>query len=225
MRAMTERSTPTPQGPSVTLAQATHERLREMILEGQLPVGASLNEKRIADMLGVSRTPVREAITRLQGEGLVTQAVGQTPLVRSLSVNEIVEILHLRRLVEVEAAGLAAEKGATAQMLALRAVFTSFIAGPPPDATAHMRADDALHQMLAERAGSRLLAELIASLRMKTRMFDTGRVPERLLPGAAEHIEIIDAVTARDTARAQAAMLTHITNVRSSVLAHLERLS
>jgi DNA-binding GntR family transcriptional regulator len=60
---------------------------------------------------------------------------------------------------------------------------------------------------------------------MKTRMFDTGRVPERLLPGAAEHIAIIDAVTARDPARAQAAMLTHLTHVRASVLAHLERLS
>ncbi len=220
-------SLPLPAVPPVqplTLAQSTHERLRTMILEGRLPVGAALNEKRMADMLGVSRTPVREAIARLQAEGLVTHAVGQTPLVRRLSVNEVVEVLHLRRLVEVEAAGLAAEKGATEEMLALRDIFAGFLSGPAPDATTHMRADDELHQALAVHAGSRLLAELIDSLRLKTRMFDTGRVPERLHPGTVEHLEIIDAVAARDVARAQAAMLTHISNVRASVLSHLERL-
>jgi DNA-binding GntR family transcriptional regulator len=208
-----------------TLAQSTHERLRGMILEGALPVGTPLNEKRVADMLGVSRTPVREAITRLEGEGLVTQSAGQTPLVRRLSVGEVVEILHLRRLVEVEAAGLAAAKGATEQLLALRDTFSGFLNGSAPDATAHTRADDELHQAIARQAGSGILADLIGSLRMKTRMFDSERVPERLRPGAMEHVAIIDAIVACDPRRAQAAMLTHITNVRASVLLHVERLS
>jgi DNA-binding GntR family transcriptional regulator len=210
--------------PSATLGQSTYETLREMILKGVLATGTTLQEKKLADRLGVSRTPVREALTRLASEGLVLQSAGERPVVRRLSVGDFIEILHVRRLLEVEAAGLAAETGGTAELQSLRATFVAFRDGAAPDAALHAATDDRLHHCLAELAGSRLLADLIQNLRLKTRIFDTGRVPERLVPGSCEHIEIIDAVQARDVARAQAAMRAHIDNVRSSVLSHLQRL-
>lgn len=207
-----------------TLGQSSYVRMREMILQGMLPTGTCLAEKRLADMLGVSRTPVREAITRLVSDGLVVHEAGQTPVVRSLSIGDFIEVLHVRRLLEVEAAGRAAEGGGTRELDALRLNFISFRDDMPPDPKTHMQADDRLHNCLADRAGSRLLAKMIQDLRLKTRIFDTDRLPARLIPGAIEHIEIIDAVIARDEKRAQAAMRTHIDNVRASVLAHLGRL-
>lgn len=203
---------------------ATYERLRDMILAGELPTGSPLQEKRMADRLGVSRTPVREAIARLASDGLVSREAGQTPAVRRLGVDEFIEILHVRRLLEVDAAGRAAGRS-DPRLTALREHLLAFADGPPPDPEAHTAADDELHNRLACMAGSRLLAEMIADLRRRTRIFDTGRVPERLRPGALEHVAIIDAVAAGDAEAAREAMRIHIDNVRASVLHHLERLA
>jgi DNA-binding GntR family transcriptional regulator len=213
-----------PRDGASNLGRATYERLRDMILAGELPTGAPLREKRMAERLGVSRTPVREAIARLASDGLVSREAGLTPLVRRIGLDDFIEILHVRRLLEVDAAGRAALSAPDERLHALRDQFRSFADGPPPDPEAHMTADDALHDLLATMAGSRLLAELIADLRRMTRIFDTGRVPERLRPGAAEHVRIIDAVLEGDAEGARVAMSTHIDNVRASVLRHLQKL-
>lgn len=210
--------------PASLLGQSTYERLRSMILSGMLPIGSSLNEKRLAERLGVSRTPVREAMTRLMSEGLITREAGGTPTVRRITIHEIVEILHMRRLLEVEAAGMAATRGGSGELAALRDRFVAFRDGPPPAVEDHVGADDRLHSLLAEMAGSRLLASLISDLRLKTRIFDTRLVPERLRPGAVEHLAIIDAVLEGNVPAAEEAMRTHIGNVRASVLSHLDAL-
>jgi len=207
-----------------SLGLSTYERMREMILRGELATGTALHEKRMADRLGVSRTPVREAITRLVSDGLVIREAGLTPVVRRLTVNDFIEILHVRRLLEVDAAGRAAAVGGSPALRSMRECFVAFRDGPPPHPDTHHEADDRLHATLVRLAGSRLLESLVADLRQKTRIFDTGRVPERLTPGAIEHIEIIDAVMAGDCERAQGAMRKHIDNVRASVLTHLNRL-
>ncbi len=207
-----------------TLGNTTYERLREMILNGTLSAGTALQEKKLAERLGVSRTPVREAIMRLMVEGLVLRSAGITPVVRRLSVDDFIEILHVRRLLEVEAAGRAAEAGGSEDLVLIRDRIQAYADGVVPSAEEHVAVDDRLHRTIAGLAGSRLLSELISDLRQKTKIFDMGRVPERFQPGVQEHLEIIDAVMARDPERAQAAMRVHIDNVRGSVLTHLRRL-
>jgi DNA-binding GntR family transcriptional regulator len=209
---------------ATTLGNTTYERLRSMIFSGSLSAGEALQEKKLAERLGVSRTPVREAMTRLTMEGLVQRSAGLTPVVRRLSASDFIEILHVRRLLEVEAAGLAAQNGSSEALVAIRAHIATFADGKVPTAEEHVATDDQLHSCVASLAGSQLLSELIHDLRQKTKIFDMGRVPERFAPGIAEHLEIIDAIILRDQPRAEAAMRTHIDNVRMSVMNHLRRL-
>ena len=95
---------------TANLARTAFEAVRRMILTGELVGGVSLNERHLADRLGLSRTPVREALGRLIGEGYVTRE-GRRLIVGSIRVEDIMEILTVRRAVEGEAAEIAAGRG------------------------------------------------------------------------------------------------------------------
>tara|TARA_R110002049_G_scaffold177184_1_gene344292 strand:+ start:20556 stop:21203 length:648 start_codon:yes stop_codon:yes gene_type:complete len=205
-----------------TLGDATFKRLKAMILDGTLEPGTRLSEKKFADHLGVSRTPVREAIGQLVSEGLAKRSAGSAPVVSSVSLNEIMEILHVRSLLECEAARKAASSGkSTAELGDIRVKMHGFIDGPRPTAAEHSALDMRLHFILAEMAGSNLLLELIESLKVKTGMYDQGSIPDRLVPGCEEHIALIDAVIAGEPEAASAAMKLHLSNVRESIISHI----
>lgn len=208
-----------------TLGQSVLDRLRGMILAGELPSGTPLQEKIFAERLGVSRTPVREAVAKLTSEGLVTRNSGGVPTVSQISITEIMEILHVRRLLESDAARQAASVNAPAEpFLAMRARLVNYLEGERPSVADYARFDEELHTLIARTAGSSLLTELVNGLKQKTRIFDKGFIPERFEPGCHEHIAIIDAILARDPDRAEAAMRAHIENARSAILSHLYRL-
>ncbi|WP_245243330.1 GntR family transcriptional regulator [Pararhodobacter sp. SW119] len=209
-----------------TLGQSAYARLRQMILAGALPAGTRLQEQALAERLGVSRTPVREAIGRLHAEGLVARPSGGAPVVHRITVSEVMEILHVRRLLECDAARQAALAPhlPVEGLLELRSVFRGFCEGERPTPEEHIAFDDRLHRLIAQTCGSNLLSELIETLKLKTRMFDKGSIPERFEPGCREHIEIIDAVLARDGDRAAAAMHVHLEGARAGIIAHLSRL-
>jgi len=205
-----------------TLGDATFKRLKAMILDGTLEPGTRLSEKKFADHLGVSRTPVREAIGQLVSEGLAKRSAGSAPVVSSVSLSEIMEILHVRSLLECEAARKAASSGkSTAELSDIRNKMQGFIDGPRPTAAEHSALDMRLHFILAEMAGSNLLLELIESLKVKTGMYDQGSIPDRLVPGCEEHIALIDAVIAGEPEAASAAMKLHLSNVRKSIISHI----
>jgi DNA-binding GntR family transcriptional regulator len=208
-----------------TLGQSVHERLRDMILAGELPSGTPLQEKAFAEKMGVSRTPVREAVAKLTSEGLVTRNDGGVQTVSRISIAEIMEILHVRRLLEGEAARQAASVNVSPEaFLVLRAKLSQYLRGDRPSVAEYAQFDEDLHILIAKTAGSNLLTELVKGLKLKTRIFDKGSIPERFEPGCHEHIEIVDAILARDSERAEAAMRGHIENARSAILSHLYRL-
>jgi len=209
-------------GKMQTLGNSAFQRMKAMILDGTLEPGTLLREKKFADRLGVSRTPVREAIGQLISEGLATRAEGGTPVVSRVSLSEIMEILHVRSLLECEAAKKAALSTTAAErLLPIRARIVGFLEGPRPDAATHSALDQQLHLEIARLAGSKLLVELIEGLKVKTLMYDQGFIPDRLMPGCHEHLTLIDAIVEQSPDAAAAAMHLHLANVREAIIAHI----
>lgn len=207
-----------------TLGDETYLRLRKMILDGVLKPGAAIQENALAKTLKVSRTPVREALGRLASEELITRQSGQPPTVRGVSLQDYIEILHMRRLLEVEAAGLAARKPDMTALARLRADVEELIATDDPADERHMTIDDNVHSSIAEMSGSGLLQRTIQDLRLKTRIFDLGGIPNRFLSSCQEHLVLLDAIASGDTDAARASMTVHIDNVRESILNDLRQL-
>jgi DNA-binding GntR family transcriptional regulator len=196
-----------------------YEKLLELILSGELTPGAVLNERKLALELEMSRTPVREAISRLAAEGLITSLDNRSPTVSRTQVQKFIEILKTRKLLEVEAAGIAAQNrlpAAVAQRT--REAIEQLLQRPKPTTAEHWAVDDLVHGAISEAAQSRLLANTILDLRRRTRIFSTERIPSRLKPGAAEHVAIIDAAATGDVAVAQERMAEHIDNVKAAIV-------
>lgn len=205
-----------------TLGDSTFKQIKAMILDGTLEAGSRLSEKKFADSLGVSRTPVREAIAQLVSEGLAVRSAGGAPVVNSVSLSDIMEILHVRSLLECEAARKAAISGKPMdELLVLKDEISGFLVGPRPSAADHSSVDMRLHFAIARLANSKLLTELIESLKTKTRMYDQGSLPDRMVPGCHEHVAIIDAVVGQDPDLAASLMKAHLANVRSAIISHI----
>ncbi|WAT06654.1 GntR family transcriptional regulator [Rouxiella badensis] len=90
------------------LSTKAYEVLLNMLINRELPVNTVLQERRLAELLNISRTPVRDALNRLENEGFIIRAGGRTPVVKEFSIRELIETLHVRRTLESEAASLAA---------------------------------------------------------------------------------------------------------------------
>ena len=207
-----------------SLRDLAYAGIRDLILGGELAPGDRVMEKDCAEHLGISRTPVREAIGRLTSEGLVTRSEGGVPVVARITADDILEILHVRRLLEVEAARRACDAPGRDTLLDLRRGIDGFLQGPRPAPAEHRAMDDRLHETLARMARSQILAEMIANLRLRTRIFDQAVLPDRFEPGCHEHIEILDAVIHGDADRAEAAMRVHLNAAADRILEHLKRL-
>jgi DNA-binding GntR family transcriptional regulator len=196
-----------------------YEKLLELILSGELVPGAVLNERKLALELGISRTPVREAISRLAAEGLITSQDNRSPTVARIPVQKFIEILKTRKLLEVEAAGIAAQNRLPPPVAQqAREAIEQLLQRPKPTTTEHWAVDDLVHGAISDAAQSRLLANTILDLRRRTRIFSTERIPSRLKPGATEHLAIIDAAASGDVAVAQERMAEHIDNVRTAIV-------
>ena len=194
-----------------------------MMLSGGLPAGSMLQERKLAKALEISRTPVREALMRMDAEGLVRRAPGRGVIVRQIYESEMMEILHVRSILEAEAVGLAINSVTETEITETRAAVMQLMARDAATAQEHGSVDERLHGMIAERSGNPTLATIIRDLRRKTRIFNTERVPDRFHPGNHEHLAILDAIQDRDTDAARAAVTHHIENTRQGILDKLHR--
>ncbi|MFC5750940.1 GntR family transcriptional regulator [Actinomadura rugatobispora] len=202
------------------LAEQAYLRLREAILQRRLPPGARLSVPAVARRLGVSRSPAREAIARIAGEGLATFVPRKGAVVALITAADLLEIYELREVLEGLAARLAAERVTEDGLADLGALHTRHRAAiEDGDVALHMELDQAFHRSLRVAAGNGRLLEPLDRLQAQVRiaMDTTRRSPGGMPRALAEHEEILAAVRARDAARAEAVARAHIARLRASI--------
>jgi len=202
-----------------SLSEQTYQRLRSMILERELKPGDVITERRLAQAIDISRTPLRAAINRLNGEGLLERLSNGSVVICSVSLDEYIDILHVRRLLEGDAAREAARRMDPAVLASLRERNEPFRAGLSADFDAFWRLDDFFHDAIAEACGRPLMTDMIKSLRRKARMCNLSRMPATFRDQASEHAAVLDAIDAGDGEAAQAAMLAHVDETRRRLIA------
>jgi DNA-binding GntR family transcriptional regulator len=195
--------------------------IRQQIMSRQLRGGASLNERRLSEQLGLSRTPVRAALRQLEGEGLLGRE-GRTVFVRTITFEEVMQILAVRLVLEIEAVRLAVGRIDPALLSEIRQELLAMSDSASVDNDEHWQIDDKLHLGIARASGNDLLHSMIMGLRMRTRMFGTKRIPLRFEPGKQEHLALLDAIEAGNTEAAIAAMRTHLINTRDSIVSAVQ---
>jgi DNA-binding GntR family transcriptional regulator len=203
------------------LAGLAYDQILDAVIAGKLPGGSIIQERLLARLLNLSRTPIREAIRRLEGEGLLTRVSPRVLMVSKVTVSQVLEILAVRRLLEVEAIGGAVGKMPAGEIENLAARVRSVLASPRVTAEEYHRLDDDIHESIARAGGNLTLCAIVTDLRRKTAMFDMRRVPERFRPSCEEHLHILDALLRQDADAARAGIATHIDNVRQSILRRL----
>jgi len=208
-------------GDTRKLSSVAYSAVLDMILRGVLAAGELVTERQIAARLGMSRTPVREAVRRLEGEGTLERQRGGALVVKPYSMEEFLHALAVRRLLEGEAARLAAGRVSPAMLADFRARTAALREGQTSDDSMVRRGDRDFHAAIAAASGNPVLAATIADLRQRTAMFRLGRLPGRIDQVCDEHLAIIDALERGDGEAARAAALTHIDNVRAHLLQRL----
>lgn len=207
---------------SHSLAHEAHRRILGMIFEGVLKPGDALQEAAVGEVLGMSRTPVREAIKRIESEGLTTMD-GRITRVRRLSSSEVEETFLLRLELEPYAARSAIHLPAT-QIDEMEARVRALMAAGPKLDDAQWQTDNDMHNMLARSAGNATIATTIEALHRRTCVFDYSQLPDRYLVGCVEHLEILDAVRSGDANAVAASLRQHLENARDAVLHRLRQL-
>ncbi len=201
------------------LSGVAYGALLDMILRGAIAPGELVTERQIAARLGMSRTPVREAVRRLEGEGTLERQRTGALVVRPYSMEDFLHALAVRRLLEGEAVRLAAGKISPELVSAARERIARLRRQGLSDTA---RQDDRdFHAAIAEASGNPVLATAISDLRKRTAMFRLGRLPERLDQVCDEHLAILDALASGDGEVARTAMQSHIDNVRAHLLQRL----
>lgn len=184
-------------------------------MSGELAPGDPLGEEALAERCGVSRTPVRDALRRLEADMLITRTDTQRSFVADWSLDDIADVFELRAMLEGHAARRAAERMDDAALMAMRACnaeLNKAISKRPPDIDRFLERNREFHALILESAASRKLVALIASLIEQPVVWRTAHHygEEELRRSCSEHDELLAAFARRDGGWAEAVMSGHI---------------
>jgi len=192
-------------------ADFVFESLRDAISDGRLAVGERVREEEIARELGVSRTPVREALQRLHQRGLLVFGNGRGLVVAELSQHQVLQLYAMREILEGSAARFAAQH-ATAADIAILYRLQKELADAKPDALLLVTLNRRFHQAIYEAAHNQYLLQTLNMLHDSLALLHnaTFRVPSRRADSDEEHRRIVAAIEKHDPGAAEEAAREHI---------------
>lgn len=196
-------------------AEIAYAEIRGLILSGEALPGTRLKEEELAARCGVSRTPVRDALRRLEGELYVVRNGASRIFVADWQAEDLDELFALRGMIEAHAAARAATRIGPETLAALEAAnarLEAAVAAPEPDIPAFLEANRRFHDLVVEAAASPRLPAVLALLVEQPIVRRTAQHYGRdaLERSAAEHAELIRALAARDSEWARGVMTGHI---------------
>ena len=199
------------------LYEEVAELLRQRIFNRELEPGSWIDELKIAQHYGISRTPLREALKVLAAEGLVTMKVRRGAYVTEVSESDLAEVYHLLALLESDAAGAVASNASDAELQELLTLHGQLEASAEPeqqDREKFFAVNEKFHMRLLEIARNRWRNQMVADLRKVMKLnrhnslLKTGRIEESL----EEHRALIQAIMSRDASACQSRMQEHFRN-------------
>ena len=216
-----------------SLQQQIHDQLLGRILRRELEPGERISPPEIAAALGVSITPVRDAVNQMAAEGLVTVMPRRGTVVSPVSIHDIEELYEIRLMIEPEAADLAASRATPAEIAHVQELASRLESGPAADAAGiedletylqEIATDAELHAGVVRAAHNQRLDTLYDGLR--THVLIARAVFPRLYRGQphrrGEHQRIVDAIAGHDGIAARDAMAAHLRQALADTLRHVE---
>lgn len=205
-----------------TIGDAVYRQLREAILSGRIPSGVRINEAELAAEWQISRTPIRDALRRLEAEGLVAASPGRGMIVPTLSRTDVEELYTLRESLEGMAARLAAERATPPFLTQLNTLLKTYGAALKRDDLVQVAAADAaLHDAIAQMAQNRRLEQAAHAVRLRLQAVHARSFSLRGRAGRTfrEMATLVAAIRARNPSRAEASMRAHLSGLRAEAAA------
>ncbi len=207
------------------LRDVVFNTLRSAILTGKLKPGERLMEVHLANKLGVSRTPIREAIRKLELEGLVIMIPRRGAEVARITEKNLKDVLEVRRTLDALSVELACERIDENGLVRLHKACEEFEqAARGKDASVIAKADVALHDIIVEATGNKRLAQLVNNLSEQMYRYRFVYIMEESQHDmlVAEHREIYESIARRDKVRASRAAKLHIDNQEKAIMKQIK---
>lgn len=203
------------------------DQLRDRIVQGDLAPGARLNERILCEQLGISRTPLREAIKMLATEGLVELMPNRGAIVTPLKAANIADTLAVMGTLESLAGELACTNASEAEIAEIRALHFEMLAHHARgDLAGYFKFNQLIHLKIIEASGNPVLANTYRQLNANVRRarYMANLSQERWDAAVREHEEILGALASRDAARLKRLLAEHLAHKVASVMAALEQI-
>ena len=208
-----------------TLHDEVVERMRDMVIEGQLAAETRINESELCQRLGVSRTPVREAIKTLASEGLIELVRNKSAIVKRLGIDEIIDMLEAVAVLELYAARAGVERGSDDEIRNIVAMHKSMRdCFKDRDRLPYYKLNQSIHAAIVALAHNRTIIAAHETLQMRLRRirYIGNERPQSWSGAMREHEAMMKALKKRDGDKLCAAIEEHLTHTRERVVSFLQ---